>query len=56
MGRMLDSPSELDAVPEMIADWSAWAQPPQVSEPVDSKVLERMLFGTSEVSVKQCAS
>jgi hypothetical protein len=53
---MLDSPSELDPIPEMIADWSAWAQPPQVSEPVDSKVLERMLFGTSEVSVKQCAS
>lgn len=56
MGRMLDSPSELDAIPEMIADWGAWAQPPQVSEPIDSKVLERMLFGTSEVSVKQCAS
>jgi hypothetical protein len=55
MGRMLDSPSQLDAIPEMIADWSAWA-PPQVSEPIDSKVLERMLFGTSEVSVKQCAS
>jgi hypothetical protein len=56
MGRMLDSPSELDAIPEMIADWNAWAQPPQVSEPIDSRVLERMLFGSSEVGVKQCAS
>jgi hypothetical protein len=53
---MLDGPSELDAIPEMIADWSVWAQPSQVSEPIDSRVLERMLFGTSEVSVKQCAS
>jgi hypothetical protein len=56
MGRMLDSPRELDAIPEMIADWNAWAQPPQVSEPIDSRVLERMLFGSSEVGVKQCAS
>jgi hypothetical protein len=56
MGRMLYGPSDLDHIPEMVANWKPSSHEQQLWKRIDSNLLERVLFAAGENSLKQCAS